>query len=219
VARICAAGQATALSLDYALAPERPFPAALEDVHAAYRYLLDEGIAADRIAFAGDSAGANLVLASLIILRDAGEPLPAAAVCISPPTDFTLASESLVTRARLDPLVNVDALAPLCRAYANGASADDPRISPLLADLGGLPPLLLQVGSHEVLYDDSVRFAAKARAAGVDVRLEVGRQLWHVWHATAPYVPEARRAIGQIGAFIREHIPTSEDAPRDISAA
>ena len=218
VARICAAAQATALSLDYSLAPERPFPAALEDIRAAYRFLLDEGLAAHRIAFAGDSAGANLVLASIILLRDAAEPLPAAAVCISPPTDFTGASGSLVSRARLDPLVNVDAMTPLCRAYAHGASPDDPRISPLLADLAGLPPLLLQVGSNEVLYDDSVRFADKARTAGVDVRLEVGSQLWHVWHATAPYVPEARRAIARIGAFIREHIP-AEDAPRDRSAA
>jgi acetyl esterase/lipase len=207
VARICVEGAARAITLDYALAPEHPFPAALEDVLAAYRHLRDGGLPPRRIAFAGDSAGANLVLVSLLILRDAGEPLPAAAVCISPPTDFTGASESLVSRAHLDPLVNLESVIPLCRAYAGSIPESDPRISPLLANLSGLPPLLMQVGSHEVLYDDSIRFAEKAREAGVDVTLEVGLKLWHVWQAAAPWVPESTRAIASIGRFLQSRIP------------
>jgi acetyl esterase/lipase len=207
VAHICARSQARALSLDYALAPEHPFPAALEDTLAAYRFLLSEGVTPSRIAFAGDSAGANLVLAALITLRNAAEPLPAAVVCLSPPTDFTGASESLLSRACLDPMVNLESVIPLCRAYVGNMPPDDPCLSPLFANLAGLPPLLIQVGSHEILYDDSVRFAEKAREAGVDVRLEVGNQLWHVWHAAVPYVPESANAIRRIGQFIREHIP------------
>lgn len=212
VAHICAQGRARALSLDYALAPEHPFPAALDDTLAAYRFLLAGGLAPHRIAFAGDSAGGNLVLAALIMLRDAAEPLPAAAVCLSPPTDFTGASESMVSRAHLDPMVKLESVIPLCRAYAGNLPADDPRLSPLLANLAGLPPLLIQVGSHEILHDDSARFARKAREAGVDVTLEVGDQLWHVWQAAAPYVPESAKAINSIGRFLRERIPDGPPA-------
>jgi epsilon-lactone hydrolase len=207
VARLCVEAQARALSLDYALAPEHPFPAALEDTLAAYHFLLAGGLVPERIAFAGDSAGANLVLAALLMLRDSGEPLPAAAVCLSPPTDLTGASGSLVSRAHLDPMVILESVVPLCRAYAGSVAPDDPRVSPLFANLAGLPPILIHVGSHEVLYDDSIRFAQKAREAGVDVRLEVGDQLWHVWHAAVPYVPESSRAIARIGRFLQERIP------------
>ena len=207
VALICAQSHARALSLDYRLAPEHPFPAALEDAAAAYRWLLASGIASRRIAFAGDSAGANIALAALIMLRDAGDPPPAAAACISPPTDLTAGSASLTSRARLDPLVSVEAMVPLLRAYEGSADPGNPLVSPLLADLHGLPPLLIQVGSREILHDDSLRFARKAREANVDVTFEVGHQLWHVWHAAAPYVPEARAAILRIGRFLRERIP------------
>jgi epsilon-lactone hydrolase len=207
VARICAESAARAFSLDYRLAPEHPFPAAVEDAVAAYRYLRDRGVAPTRTAFAGDSAGANLVLAALLALRDAGEPLPAAAVCISPPTDLTGGSESLATNAKLDPLVSVESVAPLLRGYVGAVPPDNPGVSPLLADLRGLPPLLLHVGSREILYDDSLRFARKAREAGVEVRLEVGAGLWHVWHATAPFVPEAGAAIRSIGRFLGERVP------------
>ncbi len=207
VGHICVHSQARAFSLDYRLAPEHPFPAAVEDTVAAYRYLLSLGLPPGRIAFAGDSAGGNLVLAALIALRDAGEALPAAAVCISPPTDLGGSSASLLTRAHMDPLLKLEAVLPLRRAYVDDERAADPLASPLRADLHGLPPLLIHVGSHEILYDDSVRFAAKAREAGVDARLEVGEELWHVWHAAVPYVPESLRAIRTIGRFVREHIP------------
>ncbi len=173
----------------------------------AYRYLRGSGIAPERIAFAGDSAGGNIVLASLIMLRDAGEPLPAAAVCLSPPTDFTAASESLTNRARLDPLLRLETLIPMLRAYVGSAQPSNPLLSPLLGDLRGLPPLLIQVGSREILHDDSLRFALKAKEAKVDVTLEVGKDLWHVWHAAAPFVPEAKTAVARIGRFLRERIP------------
>jgi acetyl esterase/lipase len=207
VAHICACGEARALSLDYRLAPEHPFPAALEDTVEAYRYLRRSGVAAERIAIIGDSAGANLALAALINLRDAVDPLPAAAVCISPPTDLTGGSESLQTRARLDPMLRLETVVPFLRAYVGGSLPRDPLISPLWADLHGMPPLLIHVGSHEILHDDAVRFAEKAKEAGVDVRLEVWDQLWHVWHASVPHVPEAREAIRCIGRFLRDHIP------------
>jgi epsilon-lactone hydrolase len=210
VAWLCASAGARALSLDYPLAPEHPFPAALDHTIAAYRFLRTTGVAPDRIAFGGDSAGANLVLAALLMLRDAGEPLPAAAACISPPTDLTGGSPSLVSRAHLDPMVRLESVGPLCRAYAGGTRADDPRLSPLAADLKGLPPLLIHVGSNEILFDDSLRFARKAREAGVDVRLEVGEELWHVWHAAVPYVPESTRAVQRIGRFLSDLIPPGD---------
>jgi epsilon-lactone hydrolase len=203
VARICAASGARALSLDYRLAPEHPFPAALEDAAAAYRWLRASGVAPARMVFAGDSAGANIVLAALIMLRDAGEPLPAAAVCISAPLDLTATRESLEQRQRIDSMVNVEAMTPLLRAYIGGARASDPLVSPLLADLSGLPPLLVQVGGRELLCDDAQRFARKAADAGVDVTLDIGERLWHVWHIAAPYVPEATAAISRIGQFLR----------------
>ncbi len=214
VAHISAWGAARTLSLDYRLAPEHPFPAALDDARAAFRWLQSQGIASKRIAFAGDSAGANIVLATVLQLRDAGEALPAALVCISPPTDLTGGSESLVSRAHLDPLVNLEQVAPLCRAYARDMDPRDPRISPLRADLRGLPPLLIHVGTHEILHDDSVRFARKAREAGVEVTLEVWEQLWHVFHAAVPYVPESTKAIRGIGQFLRARIPDAPGAER-----
>jgi monoterpene epsilon-lactone hydrolase len=207
VARICLYGRARAFSLEYRLAPEHPFPAALEDALAAWQFLRASGAAASRIALVGDSAGANIALAALLSLRDAGETLPAAVVCISAPTDFTAGSESLTSRAELDPMLRLDAIIPLCRAYTGDTRPDDPRVSPLLADLHGLPPLLLHVGSDEILHDDSVRFAAKARAAGVEVTLEIGEGLWHVWHAAAPWVPEATAALRRIGSYLRERMP------------
>lgn len=207
VGHICSWGAARALSLDYRLAPEHPYPAALDDACAAFRYLQSLGIPPARIAFAGDSAGANILLATVLRLRDAGEALPAAMVCISPPTDLTGGSESLVSRARMDPIISVDQVAPLCRAYAGKRDPRDPGLSPLWADLHGLPPLLIHVGTHEILHDDAVRFARKAEEAGVEVTLEVWDQLWHVFHAAVPYVPESTEAIRTIGRFLCQRIP------------
>ncbi len=204
-ARICARSAARALVPDYRLAPEHPFPAALEDVLAAVRWLYAAGVKPGGLVIAGDSAGGNLALSALIALRDAGDPLPAAAVCISPPTDLSGSSASIQDRAALDPMLSVESILPLRRAYIPDEECGNPLASPLLADLHGLPPILIQVGTFEILYDDSVRFAEKARAAGVEVSLEVWDRLWHVFQSAAPYVPEANRAIRRIGAFVRAH--------------
>lgn len=210
VARICREGGARALSVDYRRAPEHPFPAPLDDVVSVYRSLLREGADPRRMVVAGDSAGANLALLAMIAARDAGEPLPAALVLLSPSTDLTGESPSLVRRARLDPYLNAELLVPLRRAYIPDSRTQSARASPLFADLRALPPILIQVGTHEILYDDSIRFAQRAREAGVDVTLEIGEGLWHVWQVTAPLVPEARQAIRRIGSFMRSTLPPAD---------
>jgi len=201
-----AAGARTLLPR-YRLAPEHPFPAALDDCVASYRWLLGEGFSPGRIAIAGDSAGGNLALATLLTLREAGDPLPAAVLTIAPVTDFTFPIEPAALRreAFLDPrfLFEVPAW------YLGTADPSLPRVSPALGDLRGLPPLLLHVGSEELLLDDNRRFVERARAAGVDATMKVWDGLWHVFHLF-DFVPEARRAIAELGAFVRERSP---DAP------
>lgn len=192
-----------ALMIDYRLAPEHPFPAGLEDAVAAYRWLLQRGVDPERIAVAGDSAGGGLTLATLLSLRDAGDPLPAGAVLLSPWTDLALTGESFVTRAELDPMLGKAGMVSTARWYIGDMDPRTPLVSPLYAELRGLPPLLVHVGDHEVLLDDAVRLATRARAAGVDVTLEVWEGMWHVFHATAPRVPEAQRAVERIGEFLR----------------
>jgi monoterpene epsilon-lactone hydrolase len=204
VARLCRASGARALSVDYRLAPEHVFPAAVEDGVASYRWLRKQGIAAPSIVVAGDSAGGGLALATLLALRDAGDALPAAAVCMSPVTDLAKEGESMRTKASLDPMVQPASSAAYARRYIGGGDHKAPLASPLYADLKGLPPLLLLVGTSEVLLDDSTRFAAKARAAGVAVELEVWDEMIHIWPYFAAILPEARQAIDRMGAFIRQ---------------
>lgn len=210
VARICQVSGARAVSVDYRLAPEHPFPAGLEDVLAVYRRLIDGGLEPRRCAFAGDSAGGNLALAAMVALRDAGEPLPAAAVLLSPATDLTGSSRSIDACARLDPYLRREVLMPFRKAYVSDRDVRDPRASPLLANLAGLPPMLVQVGTHEILRDDSIRLARRAQAAGVEVTLEIAEGMWHVWQMAAPFVPEARSAIRRMGTFLRATIPPAE---------
>jgi len=180
--RLALAVQGRVLALDYRLAPEAPFPAAVEDACAAWHWLLASGAAPERIAVAGDSAGGGLAVALLVALRDARVALPACAVSISPWTDMTASGPSMHTRAARDPMVQRAALLAIAATYLDGAAPETPLASPLNAELDGLPPLLIQVGDAETLLDDSTRLAARLEAAGVDVTLEVWDDMIHVWH-------------------------------------
>jgi acetyl esterase/lipase len=204
VAHLCRAAACRALAVDYRLAPEHPFPAALEDCLTAYRWLLKEGMLPRDIVIAGDSAGGNLTLATLMSLRDAADPLPAAAVCISPMTDLEGTGESL--RTKKDPAQTAEFVLAMARHYAGGHDLRLPLLSPYHGDLRGLPPLLIQVGGDEILLSDATRLADDARAAGVEVSLVIWPRMWHVWHLFAPSLPEARQAVDAIGAFIRERL-------------
>lgn len=209
ISRLSKASGARALAIDYGLAPERPYPAGLDDSLAAYRWLLAQGVEPSTVVIAGDSAGGNLALATLLALKDAGDPLPAATVLLSPWTDLEGTGESMVARKDLDPMITPDPLNGVGQMYANGASLRDPLVSPLYGDLASLPPMLIHVGDHEVLLDDSTRLAERAKAAGVDTNLDVWPEMIHVWQFFAPMLPEATEAIGKIGAFIRSHMATA----------
>jgi acetyl esterase/lipase len=187
---------------DYRLAPENPYPAALDDAVKVYRWLLGHSVPAPSIAVAGDSCGGGLTVAALAAIRDAGLPLPAGAAIISPWADMEVSSESFVGKAGEDQLLNVDGLRGMAGAYLGGAPPRTPGASPVYANLAGLPPLLIQVGSTEVLLDDSTRLAARAGAAGVKVRLDVWPEMFHVWHAYASMLDEAGEALDDAAEFI-----------------
>jgi epsilon-lactone hydrolase len=199
---LASSGNAAVFSLEYRLAPEHRFPAALDDSVAAYRRLLADGIEAQSIALAGDSAGGGLALATLLALRDAGDPLPSAAVLFSPWTDLTCSGESMRTNEGRDPMYHAMVFPRVAAQYLGGAEATNPYASPLFGRFEGLPPLLIQVGDTELLLDDSTRVAAKARAAGVRVELEVWRDVPHIFQIWAPFMPEAREALAHAAAFI-----------------
>jgi epsilon-lactone hydrolase len=205
IGRLSRAAQARVLALNYRLAPEHPFPAAVEDAVAGYRYLLERGLKPARMAVAGDSAGGGLTLATLVAVRDARLPLPAAAACLSPWVDLEGLGESMKTRAHVDPIASANGTHVLAQAYLAGKDPRTPLAAPLYADLKGLPPLLIQVGDAETLLDDSNRVAARARAAGVKVTLEVWPEMIHVWQLFASFLPEGQEAVQGIGKFIREH--------------
>jgi epsilon-lactone hydrolase len=195
--------QSRTLSLAYRLAPEHPFPAALEDAIAGYYFLLSQGFDPKRIAVAGESAGGGLAIAMLVSLRDRGIPLPACTWCSSPWVDLEAIGGSMTAKASVDPLIQKAYLMELAAAYLKGADPRTPLASPLYADLRGLPPMLIQVGSAETLLDDSVRLAGAAGAAGVRVTLEVWPDMIHAWHLFYPQLADGRRALAQVGAFIR----------------
>ena len=201
--RIARASQARVLLPDYRLAPENPFPAAVDDAIACWNWLISEGISPNQIAVAGDSAGGGLALATLLALKDSGSPLPACAVGLSPWTDLEGTGETAEAGAVDDPMLTPEGLRSSGRDYA-GADLRNPLAAPLLGNLEGLPPILLQVGTREVLLSDSTRFATKARAQGVEVTLEVEEDLIHVWQML-PGVPEAESAVERIGAYISRH--------------
>ena len=202
IARISRAAQAKALALDYRLAPEHPFPAAVEDATAAYRWLLAQGYKPGRIIIAGDSAGGGLTVAALLAIREAKLPMPAGAVSISPWTDLEGTGESIRTRAAKDVMVTQDNLAQSARQYYGANDPKNPLISPVHADFRGLPPMLIHVGDAEILLDDATRLAERARAAGVKVELEVWDEMPHVWHVFAKILPEGQQAIDKIGKFV-----------------
>jgi monoterpene epsilon-lactone hydrolase len=203
--RIAVAARACVLYFDYRLAPEHPFPAAVEDSVKAYRWLADR-LDHRRIAFVGDSAGGGLALAALHKLRDEGFDLPGAVVAVSPWTDLALTGESLQSNAAVDPMMNVSGLPSLANHYLAGADPRNPYASPLYGDPSGLPPTLIQVGSDEILRDDAVRMAEKLKAAGCDVEIEVWPRMPHAWHLYARIVPEGRHAIEQIGTFLHRKL-------------
>jgi epsilon-lactone hydrolase len=216
--RVAEATRARVWVLDYRLAPEHPFPAALDDAVAAFRALLATGADPRHVVVIGDSAGGGLALALLLRLRDDGLPLPAAAVAISPWTDMALASPSLAENLKRDPMLNAKDLPPLVALYLAGADPHMPYASPVYGDTKGLPPTLIQVGSDEILRDDAVRMAQTLRAGGCQVALEVWPRMPHVWHLFMPVLPEARRAIARIGAFV-ERVMAAQAGGQDAARA
>jgi monoterpene epsilon-lactone hydrolase len=202
-ATIAGAAQARALLIEYRLAPEHRFPAAVLDARAAYDWLLDQGIRPNQIALVGDSAGGGLVLALLASLSDAGRPLPIAGVCLSPWADLSLSGRSWTTNARRELVLSAAIMRQMGQLYLGDADPLTPLASPLYADLTGLPPLLIQVGGDEALLSDAEEVAARAKAAGVEVELEVWPGMFHVWQLTSRAIPEARQAIERIGAFLQ----------------
>ncbi len=204
MSRLAAASGARVLSVEYRRAPEHPHPAAVEDAVAAWRWLLGAGVSPARAAIAGDSAGGGLTMATLVALRDAGVPLPAAAVCLSPWVDLECTGESMRRNAASDPMVREEHLRRWATLYVPpGGSARAPLVSPLHASLHGLPPLLVHAAKDEVLVDDARRLVARAREAGVDVTLDEREGVFHVWHLFGGMVPEADEAIARAGAFVR----------------
>jgi acetyl esterase/lipase len=209
-AHISTAARCAVFLPDYRLAPENPFPAALEDCIVAYEWMATEGPlgpAPARASFiAGDSAGGGLTLATLVSLRDRRRPLPKAGVTVSAFADLTLAGESLQSEATNDPIMSPKCLPTFVRLYLGEADPRTPLASPVFADYRGAPPLLIQAGEHEIIRDDSVRTAAKAQSDGVETTLEVWPGMFHVFQSHEPLLPEAREAIEHIASFMQSHL-------------
>jgi monoterpene epsilon-lactone hydrolase len=201
---------AKVISVDYRLAPEHPYPAAVDDALAAYEALLRGGIAPSDIAFAGESAGGGLAIATLVNARDHGLPLPAAAFVMSPYADLTLAGTTMEAKREADPLLSRENLQPRVTDYTAGQDAALGLISPIFADLSGLPPVLIQAGTHEVLLDDAVRLAQQAATADVEVTLDITPGVPHVFQAYYPILDEAAAALDRAGQFLSAHLASAE---------
>jgi monoterpene epsilon-lactone hydrolase len=202
--------QARVVSVDYRLAPEHPYPAAVDDARAAYEGLLDDGVAPSSIVFAGESAGGGLAVATLVNARDRGLPLPAAAFVMSPYVDLTLAGATIETRSEVDPLLSREALEARVGDYTAGQDAALALISPVFADLSGLPPLIIQAGTHEVLLDDALRLAQQAAGADVEVTLDITPGVPHVFQAYHAILDEAAAALDRAGQFLSAHLAGAE---------
>jgi len=206
LSHISRASGLSVLGLDYRLAPENPFPAPVEDALVAYRWLLHRGIEPGNIVLGGDSAGGGLVVSALVAIRYAGEPMPAAGVCISPWVDMEATGESFTTNAHVDPSVSRERILNIAKVYLAGKNPRAPLASPLYADLHELPPLLSVVGSIETLLDDARAITERAQAAGVEAVLEIWDDMPHVWTHFAPILPEGQQAVDRIGDFIRHQV-------------
>jgi monoterpene epsilon-lactone hydrolase len=202
-AGIAHASGVKALLVEYRLAPEHPFPAAIEDAVTSYRWLLNQGYKSTDIIFAGDSAGGGLSIATALVLRDQNEPLPAAIICLSPWVDLTSSGDSYARNSRVDPYLNLEGVKESAQMYVGDEPLDHPLISPVFADLIGLPPLFIQVGGLEILQSDAEMLALQARKAGGNVKIKVWPGMWHVWQLSGNRLPEAKKAINEIGDFVK----------------
>jgi acetyl esterase/lipase len=202
-----------ALMVDYRLAPDYPFPAALDDCVTVYRWLLKQGFSARNIVVAGDSAGGNLTITSLMKLRDDGDPLPAAAACLSPATDLT--NKDNAHQEFKDPLLPPKTTRFYTRSYVGNNNAHDPLISPVLGNLRGLPPMLIHVGEDEILRDDAIRIASLAKSVDVEVRLEIFPRMWHVWQINLT-LPQAIQSLDDIAQFLKVHLGQVTQQPVSI---
>jgi monoterpene epsilon-lactone hydrolase len=203
--RLSRAAKARVLVIDYRLAPEHPHPAAVEDAVAAYRWMLAQGLKPGRIAVSGDSAGGGLTVATLVAIRDAKLPMPAAGAPLSPWVDMEGIGDSMTSKSTADPIVQKEGLLNMAKAYLGGKDPRTPLAAPLYADLSGLPPLLIQVGTAETLLDDASRLAERAKKAGVKVTYEPWENMIHVWHMFAPMLDEGQQAIDRVGEFVRQN--------------
>jgi len=197
------------LIVDYRLAPENPFPAALNDVKEVYKNLIKDRYKPEQVIFGGDSNGGGLALSALIALRDDGENLPSSIFLISPVVDLTFSGESIETRADIDPFTSIEALKYCANLYAGGVDLHTQLISPLFADLSGLPPMLIQVGDHEILLSDSTRLADKINQSGSSATLKIWDSMWHVWHYYAD-LPESQQAMEEIRDFLHRKLLTTK---------
>ena len=204
--------RAKVISVDYRLAPEHPYPAAVDDALAVYEALLDNGTAPSDIAFAGESAGGGLAIATLVNARDHGLPLPAAAFVMSPYADLTLAGATMDTKREVDVLMSPESLRPRVADYTSGQDPALGLISPVFADLSGLPPLIIQVGTHEILLDDAVRLARQAAIADVEVSLDITPQVPHVFQTFYPILDEAAAALDRAGKLLSAYLAAAEHA-------
>ena len=188
---------------EYRLAPEHPFPAALDDALKVYQWLLDQGYSSANMIIAGDSAGGGLSIATVLALKEKSGSLPAAVVCLSPWADLALTGQSHTTKAKAEAILNKDVLHEWALCYTDESNLTNPLVSPVHGDFHGFPPLLIQVGSEEILLDDSTLLAEKARSAGVDVTLKIWDGMWHVWQALGDLIPENKKTFEEIGEFVQ----------------